>query len=74
MLIIFRVGDEVEEDEEDIEDRKMTRDDFDYIVARIDRMELSVASIINKVFLFFNIYGSKILHFFLLRLIDFLAI
>ena len=29
----------------------MTRDDFDYVVSRIDRMELSVANIISKVFL-----------------------
>ncbi len=34
----------------------MTRDDFDYVVARIDRMELSVASIINKVFISIFIY------------------
>ncbi len=29
----------------------MTRDDFDFIVGRIDRMELSVASVISKVFM-----------------------
>lgn len=47
----IRVGDDNEEeiDGDDAEPRQMTRDDFDYVVSRIDRMELSVASIINKV-------------------------
>lgn len=27
----------------------MNRDDFDYVLGRIDRMELSVASIVNKI-------------------------
>ncbi len=27
----------------------MVKDDFEYILGRIDRMELSVASIVNKV-------------------------
>lgn len=48
----FEVGDELgnqNEEEEDIENKKMTRDDFDFIVSRIDRMELSVAGVINKI-------------------------
>ncbi len=35
--------------EEGDEPRKMTRDDFDFVVNRIDRLELSVASIIKKI-------------------------
>jgi hypothetical protein len=34
---------------EEPEARQMTRDDFEYAVGRIDRMELSVANIINKI-------------------------
>jgi len=47
----FEVGDELDEQEidDDGEPKKMTRDDFEYVLGRIDRMELSVASIINKI-------------------------
>ncbi|CAF0799781.1 unnamed protein product [Brachionus calyciflorus] len=45
----FEVGDDVIEENDENEPRQMTRDDFDYVVGRIDRMELSVASIISKI-------------------------
>ncbi len=45
----FEVGDEQEENEEEVGPRQMSRDDFEYAVGRIDRMELSVANIINKI-------------------------
>lgn len=46
----IRVGDDnLDEEENSDEPRKMAREDFDYVVGRIDRMELSVASIISKV-------------------------
>jgi len=41
------------DDEEEDELRQMTRDDFDFVLGRIDRMELSVANVISKVGLFF---------------------
>lgn len=46
-----RLGDNTFNDEEDELQiaKQMTRDDFDYMTGRIDFMELSVASIINKV-------------------------
>ncbi|RNA09297.1 polycystic kidney disease 2-like 1 [Brachionus plicatilis] len=45
----FEVGDDCVEEDDESEPRLMTRDDFDYVVGRIDRMELSVASIISKI-------------------------
>lgn len=48
-----------ENEKEDAEPRQMTRDDFDYVVSRIDRMELSVASIINKVTFFLSFLSLK---------------
>lgn len=45
----FEVGDEQADEEDSNEPRQMTRDDFEYAVGRIDRMELSVANIINKI-------------------------
>lgn len=41
-------GEELEE-QENGSTRMMNRDDFDYVLGRIDRMELSVASIVNKI-------------------------
>lgn len=36
--------------EEEVDElRQMSRDDFDFVVGRIDRMEMSVASVINKI-------------------------
>lgn len=46
-------GEEINE-QEDGASRMMNRDDFDYVLGRIDRMELSVASIVNKVSLLRN--------------------
>ena len=39
-----------DDDEDKDELRQMTRDDFDFMIGRIDRMEISVAQVISKVY------------------------
>jgi hypothetical protein len=58
--LLKRVGDELE-DEDNEGPRQMTRDDFEYAVTRIDRMELSIANIINKIDRLFSHLGK--IHF-----------
>ena len=43
-----------DDDENEDELRQMCRDDFDFAVGRIDRMEMSVANIISKVCIFIS--------------------
>ena len=45
-------GNDAEEDVDEL--RQMARDDFDFVVSRIDRMEISVANIISKVSFLFH--------------------
>jgi hypothetical protein len=51
-LFFISSGNDNEEEEDEL--RQMTRDDFDFVLGRIDRMELSVANVISKVSFFRN--------------------
>ncbi len=54
LLNLFFISSGNDNEEEEDELRQMTRDDFDFVLGRIDRMELSVANVISKVSFFRN--------------------